>query len=70
MVPRDVQQEVYRTVRLRDESVNASWAPWWRAQAEAIHEVGMKCDPGDGCERYYAREMAFAKRLESKDANG
>src|SRR5271166_4951091 len=33
-VPPDIQAEVYRTVKLRGSHVDASWAPWWRAQAQ------------------------------------
>jgi hypothetical protein len=37
--------EVYRTVKLRDMGgVDATWAPWWRAQAKAIHEIAVAQD--------------------------
>lgn len=39
------QREVYRTVKLRDMgAVDATWAPWWRAQAAAIHEIAIAKD--------------------------
>ena len=69
MVPPPLQDEVYRTVRLRGPRVNASWAPWWRAQAEATAAVGRQRDadsPKDlaALERWLGREMKFADRLE------
>ncbi len=33
------QREVYRTVKLRGKGVDATWAPWWRAQSQAIKEA-------------------------------
>lgn len=39
-VPRDVQLEVHRAARARGRAVDASWAPWWRAQAAAVDYVG------------------------------
>lgn len=72
-VPTDLQREVYRTVKLRDpKSVDETWAPWWRAQARAIHYVGMLSDAASGRPpdprgaKYLAREMAFADDLEAR----
>lgn len=71
MVPKDTQTEVYRTVKLRGRSVDATWAPWWRAQATAIAEVlrqqhADKPDTLANVERLLEREMQFAQRLEER----
>jgi len=68
MVPRDLQDEVYRTVKLRDRTVNETWAPWWRAQALATVAAGKKAYPGTDvqAEKWLAKEMAFADTLESR----
>jgi hypothetical protein len=66
-VPRDVQDEVYETVDKRGKHVDASWAPWWRAQAKAIHHVAMLREPNEERgKRYLDREMAFADKLETR----
>jgi hypothetical protein len=63
-VPADVQAEVYRTVSLRGPSVDASWAPWWRAQAKAIAHVAHIREPNkQKRDAYLEREMAFADTL-------
>lgn len=62
-VPAELQREVYRTVKLRGPSCDASWAPWWRAQARAIHHVGMLKEPSSKGEAWLARELAFADTL-------
>ncbi len=71
-VPAAMQREVYRTVRLRDMSgCDATWAPWWRAQARAIHHVAMGSDrlagrpPDSRGAKYLEREMGFADSLEA-----
>ncbi len=66
-VPPDLQREVYRTVRLRAEVIDASWAPWWRAQARAIAHVAFLKEP-DVARRddYLARAMSTADRFERK----
>lgn len=71
LVPREMQDEVYRTVGLRDKgAVDASWAPWWRAQAHAIHHVAMLRQPNtDKGQKYLARELAFADRLDMPEGN-
>lgn len=66
-VPPDLQREVYRAVRLRGPDVDETWAPWWRAQARAIHHVAMLTTPdAERGQRWLDRELAFADRLEDK----
>lgn len=65
-VPRDMQDEVYRTVKLRGRACDASWAPWWRAQARAIHHVAMLKAPSPKGALWLKRELAFADRLETR----
>ncbi len=68
MVPVDLKAEVNRTVKLREKTaVNASWAPWWRAQALATVDVGKRVHPGtdEAADRWLAKEMAFAEKLEA-----
>ncbi len=36
MLPGHLMADVYATVRTRGPNVDASWAPWWRAQGVAI----------------------------------
>ncbi len=65
LVPKDLQAEVYRTVGLRGPHANASWAPWWRAQAKAIAHVAFVSHPDvEKRDRYLARELGFADQLE------
>jgi hypothetical protein len=45
LVPMGLQVEVNRTVKLRGPDVDASWAPWWRAQAKAIAAVAFLSHP-------------------------
>lgn len=68
LVPKELQDEVYRTVNLRDRShANATWAPWWRAQARAIAHVAFLKDPNEAKrDAYLARELAAADRLEAR----
>ena len=63
-VPPALQREVYRTVKLRGPSVDATWAPWWRAQARAIAAVAFARDV-DAERHYLAHELAFADQLEA-----
>lgn len=66
LVPADLQAEVYRTVGMRGTSVDATWAPWWRAQARAIAHVANIVEPNaDKFAAYIRRAMDFADRLES-----
>jgi hypothetical protein len=66
-----MQAEVYRTVGLRSQdSCDATWAPWWRAQAHAIHHVAMLREPNaEKGAKWLARELAFAAKLAAKSAN-
>ncbi len=66
-VPASMAAEVYRTVKLRGNSCDESWAPWWRAQAKAIDHVARTDYPEekDRIDRLYTRELAFAERLEA-----
>lgn len=66
MVEPDTQREVYATVRQRNRSCDASWAPWWRAQATAVDEVLRQLHPNEDerREKLLAREMKFADSLE------
>jgi len=64
-VPRTIQAEVYNTVKLRRPTIDGSWAPWWRAQARAIAEVGFPFNP-TAKQKYLDKEMAFAETLERK----
>lgn len=66
-VPKDVQQEVYRTVGLRGSRVDATWAPWWKAQTEACAAAA----PGNGvskeCIDFEVKKgLDFAKTLEGR----
>lgn len=67
-VPADLASEVYRTVKLRGSHVDASWAPWWRAQARAIAHVAKLTPPIDPhvVDKYLEHELAFANRLEAR----
>jgi hypothetical protein len=66
-VPRDVQDEVYRTVRLRGKSIDKTWAPWWRAQAMAIAHVAHLREPNEARrDAYLKRALAFADKLEKR----
>lgn len=66
-VPADLAREVYRTVALRGPSVDASWAPWWRAQARAIAHVAHLREPNElRRDAYVAKADAFADRLVSR----
>lgn len=68
LVPADIQAEVYRTVGLRDRArANRTWAPWWRAQARAIHHVATLQYPKGDPEPYLTRELAFADKLDALD---
>lgn len=68
LVPGDLQRKVYATVGRRSRSsTDATWAPWWRAQARATHAVLKVRRPDDeNVERYLARELEFADTLASK----
>lgn len=64
-VPRDIQDEVYRTVVLRGAHCDKSWAPWWRAQARAIAHVAFLAAPiVEKRDRYLKHALDFADTLE------
>jgi hypothetical protein len=69
MVSSGTQREVYRTVKLRAKgAVNVTWAPWWRAQAKATHEVLTRLYPEKPwVQKYLAKELAFAEILEKRN---
>lgn len=59
------QAEVYRTVVLRGPRVDATWAPWWRAQSAACAEVAAHRGASpDAVERQRNKDAEFAKKLE------
>mgnify|MGYP003419130197 CR=1 FL=1 len=72
-VPADVQREVYATVGKRGPYVDATWAPWWRAQAKAQYNVLMKRAADEQndlisawAEKRLAKDLAFAATLDAK----
>lgn len=68
-VPRPLQDEVYRTVALRRRHVDASWAPWWRAQAQAIAHVAFLVEPNEARrDAYLNHALEFADKLEAREA--
>lgn len=70
LVPSSLQQEVYATVRKRNKgSVDASWAPWWRAQADATAAVLRRLHPGEEerIAKWLAREHVVANQLEEDE---
>ena len=70
LVPIDLQAEVYRTEKLRSRGhVNASWAPWWRAQAQAIAHVAILIEPNEKKrDAYLNHALEFADQLERRPA--
>lgn len=66
-VPPDMQASVNTTVRQRGSRVDASWAPWWRAQAYAIAHVAFLTEANvEKRDAYLARELDFADKLEKR----
>lgn len=76
-VPADLQRAVYETVGLRvrdpNKSPDASWAPWWRAQAHAIHAAlkqgavyGRWVEIPGAFDNLLAKDLEFADHLERK----
>jgi hypothetical protein len=65
-VPGEYQREVYRTVKLRGESADQTWAEWWRAAALAIASVQAKRDPQWDRQAYIDREFSTADQLERR----
>ena len=68
MVPKDMQQAVYGTVKKRGPRTDATWAPWWRAQAAATVFVLRKTHPAhsDRIDKLEQKEEAFAVKLEGR----
>lgn len=60
-VPPDLQLEVMTTVNQRGRYIDASWAPWWRAQAHAIASV---LPPGERRDWWLAKELKAGLKLE------
>lgn len=74
LVSPETQAEVYRTVKLRDmRSVDATWAPWWRASHRAMFEAAVAAGldghvredrPPWSAQRWLDQELAWADGLE------
>ena len=70
LVSPETQAEVYRTVRLRGPDCDHTWAAWWRASHQAIHEIavakGQASTPEEKAkgERWLAHQMKIADDLE------
>lgn len=67
LVPKDLQDEVYRTVGKRGKLIDETWAPWWRAQAKAIHAI-MVAEGRDKerCDRWLEHEIQIADLMEKR----
>lgn len=67
LVPADIQREVYATVGKRGKLIDASWAPWWRAQTKAIHAI-MQAEGRDAekLAKWFEREMKTADAMEAR----
>jgi hypothetical protein len=67
LVPPELQREVYATVGKRGKLIDATWAPWWRAQARAIHAI-MQAEKRDpvGLEKWLAHELKVADQMEAR----
>lgn len=64
-VPAALQAEVYRTVKLRARTIDATWAPWWRAQSKAIAHVAHLKEPNEERrDQYLAIGERTARALE------
>lgn len=60
---------MYDTVGKRStRAINASWAPWWRAQAYAIDHVARVTYPEHAAwaDKVLKKELSFAQELERK----
>lgn len=68
MVPADLQNEVYETVKKRGTHVDASWSPWWSAQAKAIHAAMVREGrEKEQCDKWLKKELEFVTTLEKRD---
>lgn len=64
--PSDLLAEVKRAVKLRGEGEpDASWAPWWRAQAEACAAIARVNPPivNFDIDLWLQHELDFAEEL-------
>lgn len=66
MVPAELKREVIRTAGQRGAKRDASWAPWWRAQAQAVAAVQLQVDPHAEISAKLDHAMRFAARLEGR----
>ena len=68
VVPADLKQDVYRTVKLRGVFIDKTWAPWWRAQSAATVFVLRKEYPAYRAriDKIEQKDSAFADQLESR----
>lgn len=65
LVPKVIQDRVCATVTQRNSSIDASWAPWWRAQAQACAAVALAKGSNPAIvDRVLQRDLAFATKLE------
>lgn len=48
MVPAELAREVYATVGKRGPRVDATWAPWWKAQAASRSNGSRAAQAGHG----------------------
>jgi len=73
MVPKSLQNEIYRTVKLRGPSVDETWAPWWDAQAKATVRVLRRCYKAESDIRRInaieKREKEFVRKLKRKNVS-
>lgn len=63
LVPAKIQARVYATFRSRGAVTDASAAPWWRAQADAVEANALA--RGVDASGEVARDRAFADDLEA-----
>ena len=69
-VPSDLQHAVYDTVGQRRKGrVDASWAPWWRAQAKAVNAVLLATGgySADHCALLLRNSLRFADLLAARE---
>ncbi len=61
LVSPSTQAEVCRTVGMRAPRVDGTWRMWWRAQATAVAENGIK--RGFDLSAWLTKQLAFADSL-------
>lgn len=70
MVPAGLQRAVYATAGQRNDTVDETWAPWWRVQARAIAAVAHQEEPNEERrDAWVARADKFAAELVSRAEN-